>query len=123
MNKRNYIFILLLISILGFSFSLYTKYIKSYVPGIEKVEKSIDNEINSIQLNLSENIAFLEKMEKTKDSVGLKKIKGDKNKEAIKTFKTINILCIVGMILFTLLFISLIMRLKNSKKRVLLTNQ
>ena len=123
MTNRIYIIILLLISILGFSFSFYTKYMKSYVQGVEKVEKSIDNEITSKQLNLSENIAFLEKIEKIKDSNSILNVKGDKNKEAIKTLKTINIICIVGMTLFILLFISLIMRLKNSKKRVLLTNK
>ena len=123
MTNRIYIIILLLISILGFSFSFYTKYMKNYVQGVEKVEKSIDNETTLKQLNLSENITFIEKIEKTKDSIDISKVKGDKNKEAIKSLKTINIFCIVGMTLFTLLFISLIMRLKNSKKRVLMTNK
>ena len=121
MTKKNYFIILLLVSILGFSFSFYTKYIKNYILSIEKIEKLDDNETSVKQLNLSENIAFLEKIKKTKESIGVSNVKGEENTKAIKKLKTINILCITGMTLFLILSIWLIIRMRKFKKQALLT--
>lgn len=123
MTKKKYFAILLIVSVLGFSFSLYTKYMRNYLPSVEKLEKANDNITSLKQLNLSDNIALLEKLEETKISVGVDDIKGDENAKVLNRLKTINILCITGMALFFLLFVWLIMMMRKSKKQsVLMSN-
>lgn len=103
MAKKRYIVILLLVSLLGFSFSYYNKYIKSYLPEVEKtITNSKESYVHS--LNLNENIAFLEKMEDAKTMVGIADAEGDTNKEALRHLKTVNWISIATMLLFGLFF-------------------
>nr|WP_319573263.1 hypothetical protein [uncultured Draconibacterium sp.] len=122
MRKNKTFIILLIISVLGFSFSFYTKYMRNYMLGVRKLEKANDNRIALEQLNLSDNIALLEKLEKTKISVEAGGAKGDENAKILNRLKTINTLCTTGMVLFFLLFIWLVMSMRKLKKQSVLLN-
>ena len=117
---KNTTYIFLVALILGFSFSVYTKYVKNYIPGVGKTEFSSDHSVISKKLTLSQAIAFLEHFEKIKESAGITNQTGDENSKAIKILKTINILSIAGMALFFSLFIWLFFRLRKSKRQALL---
>ncbi|WP_321288779.1 hypothetical protein [uncultured Sunxiuqinia sp.] len=107
----------LIVLLLGFSFSFYTKYVRSYIPGIEKTESADNHQVTSKKLTLSQTIAFLEHLEETRTKyLGVAKVNGDENAKAIKKLKTINMLSIAGMILFFFLFIWLMVRLRKSKR-------
>ncbi|WP_319481983.1 hypothetical protein [uncultured Draconibacterium sp.] len=123
MTKNKTFIILLIVSVLGFSFSFYTKYMRNYIPRVEKLEMANDNNIALKQLNLSDNIVLLEKLEATKISVGAGDAKGNENAKILNKLKTINLLCIAGMVLFFLMFIWISMTMRKSKKQeVLLGN-
>jgi len=95
---------------------------RNYIQGVEKLEKANDNRIALEQLNLSDNIALLEKLEKTKISVEAGGAKGDENAKILNRLKTINTLCTTGMVLFFLLFIWLVMSMRKLKKQSVLLN-
>ncbi len=107
----------LVVLLLGFSFSFYTKYVRNYIQRIEKTEPAGNHQATSKKLTLSQTIAFLEHLEETKkEYLGVAKENGDENAKAIKKLKTINMLSIAGMILFFFLFIWLMVRLRKSKR-------
>ncbi|WP_159517759.1 DUF4158 domain-containing protein [Sunxiuqinia indica] len=116
MTKKTTLSFLILL-ILGFSFSFYTKYVRNYIPGIEKTESAGNHQVTSKKLTLSQTIVFLEHHEEIKRKyLGVTPVKGDENAKAIKKLKTINMLSVTGMILFFFLFIWLMVRHRKSKR-------
>ena len=113
MLKKKVTIIILAVSIFGFLFAFYAKFLKTY----ELTNYPVSTK-TVMQLSLSENIAFFEKLSDTEISFG---ISGNDNlPKAIKRLKTINIVAIAGMSLFLLLFLwTLRSILFGSKKKIM----
>ena len=93
MKKKNYLILILIVSVIGFSTGFYLKFIKSYSD--EKLQIKTTEHVPK-QAKLSETIAFLEKFESITNSY---KLKSTENKNALKRLKTINLTSILTMII------------------------
>jgi hypothetical protein len=86
---KNYLILLVAISAAGFISGIYIKYYKTYQSSIEVVKTNDDISIQR-QLNLGENIAFLEEIDKIFAATTVERIHTDKLPEALERLKAIN---------------------------------
>lgn len=104
MKRSKYLFLILIVSVIGFATGFYFKFVKLYTD--EKLQVSVMNVVGDNfdkQLKLSETIALLATMESIKDS---KLIDRNENVHALKMLNTINIISILTMIV-TIIFVFL----------------
>ena len=100
---RKKIYMILIISVIGFSTGFYLKYIKAYTDDKLQIETTnLKGEKIQRQPNLKENIAMLEKLENIAVS---NNVEFKENKPALKRPKTINIIYLTIMILSCLAFL------------------
>lgn len=96
MKRKNLLYLILIVSVIGFATGFYLKFVKSYTD--EKLQVRVTNiagENVESQPKLSETIALLDELESLKDS---SKIDSNENNKALKRLKTINIISIIIMV-------------------------
>ena len=96
MKSKNYFYLILILSVIGFATGFYLKFVKSYTD--EKLQLRVTNIVGENvvrQPKLSETIALLGKLESIKD---FNKIDSNENGNTLKRLKTINILSMITMV-------------------------
>ncbi len=91
MKKKNYLTLIIIVSIIGIGSGFYLKFIKTYTD--EKLQITTTDNIQR-QPKLSETIAFLEEYKNTTDS---NNIISAENDNKLKRLKTINLISIIVM--------------------------
>lgn len=104
MKKKNYLILILIVSIIGFASVFYLKFIKTYTD--EKFQIQTTNDILK-QPTLGETIAFMKATEAITDSNGIISTENDK---ALKMLMRINLMLIITM------SISVIVAIWSTKK-------
>lgn len=103
MKKKNYLFLILILSIIGFTSGLYLKFIRPYSEDKLQVETTnFQGENIQRQLKLGEYISMLNDLETIAEA---NSIESKENDLALKILKTINIFSIILMILCCLVFL------------------
>ena len=95
MKRKKILYLILIVSVIGFATGFYLKFVKSYTD--EKLQVGVTNIVGKNvekQPKLSETIALLDEFE-SKDS---NKIDSNENINALKRLKTINIISIIIMV-------------------------
>lgn len=88
--KKTYLILFIVISLVGLVSGIYLKFFKTYMNDIRIQVEFDDEESQQRQLNLSENIAFLEELERTFAANSVKRTQTDKLPEVLERLKTIN---------------------------------
>lgn len=113
--KKNYLILLVVISVAGFISGIYLKYFKIYQNNIRIKVEINDDESQQRQLNLSENIAFLEELKRTFEATGVERTHIDKLPEALERLKKINRISIALMVVSGFLFLGSVPMLFKSR--------
>ena len=95
--------ILLIISLIGFSYAFQLKYMKTYLRDVQIKELSGTGDIGLRNLNLAENIQFLEKLNHSAELAGRPWSRNDSMNQYLQRLKIINIISLVSMFSFAAL--------------------
>ena len=107
MKNKNYLILLLVISIVGISSGLYLKYIKSYTD--ESFQIRTAGEFKRPP-TLGETINYLEELETIKGSVI-----NDQNDDTLQRLQTINLTSMILLVISTIIAIGTIQKLVQKK--------
>ena len=107
MKNKNYLILLLVISIVGISTGLYLKFIRSYTD--ESFQIQTAGELKR-QPTLGETINYLEELETIKGSAI-----NDQNDDTLQRLQTINLTSMILLVISTIIAIGTIQKLVQKK--------
>lgn len=102
MRKKNYMIIILLISVVVFGSGFYLKFMKSHINDIQTKSINYKGEAVQRQLRLGETIVYLEELKSIADS---QNFESKENDIVLKKLKTVNSISITIMILSCFAFL------------------